>query len=85
MPREALQITSILADNPFTTPPSIDDLIAFINELGYPTTVEFLSKVVTNNVYLPWWVVITIINMCLTGKTSGYERPRAPVIQILWE
>nr|GFC61293.1 hypothetical protein [Tanacetum cinerariifolium] len=22
--------------------------------------------------------------MCLTGKTSGYERPRAPVLQILW-
>nr|GEY26533.1 hypothetical protein [Tanacetum cinerariifolium] len=26
----------------------------------------------------------TIINLCLTGKTSGYERPRAPVLQILW-
>ncbi|GJW62605.1 hypothetical protein Tco_0111940 [Tanacetum coccineum] len=22
--------------------------------------------------------------MCLTGKTSGFERPRAPVLQILW-
>nr|GEW80477.1 integrase, catalytic region, zinc finger, CCHC-type, peptidase aspartic, catalytic [Tanacetum cinerariifolium] len=26
----------------------------------------------------------TIINVCLTGKTSGFERPRAPVLQILW-
>ncbi|GJX37714.1 retrovirus-related pol polyprotein from transposon TNT 1-94 [Tanacetum coccineum] len=26
----------------------------------------------------------TIINLCLTGKTSGFERPRAPVLQILW-
>ncbi|GKE08020.1 hypothetical protein Tco_1411571, partial [Tanacetum coccineum] len=23
-------------------------------------------------------------NLCLTGKTSGFERPRAPVLQILW-
>nr|GEX08460.1 hypothetical protein [Tanacetum cinerariifolium] len=26
----------------------------------------------------------TIINLCLTEKTSGFERPRAPVLQILW-
>nr|GEV86373.1 hypothetical protein [Tanacetum cinerariifolium] len=26
----------------------------------------------------------TIINLCLTGKTSGFERPRAPVLRILW-
>nr|GEX36456.1 hypothetical protein [Tanacetum cinerariifolium] len=26
----------------------------------------------------------TIINLCLTGKTSGFERPRAPVLKIIW-
>ncbi|GJV32388.1 hypothetical protein Tco_1392788 [Tanacetum coccineum] len=26
----------------------------------------------------------TIINLCLTGKTLGFERPRALVLQILW-
>nr|GFA69799.1 E-beta-farnesene synthase [Tanacetum cinerariifolium] len=26
----------------------------------------------------------TITNMCLMGKTSRFERPRAPVLQILW-
>nr|GFC85411.1 hypothetical protein [Tanacetum cinerariifolium] len=25
-----------------------------------------------------WRALITIINVCLTGKTSGFERPRAP-------
>ncbi|GJT76560.1 hypothetical protein Tco_1043285 [Tanacetum coccineum] len=29
-------------------------------------------------------VLTTIINLCLTGKTSGFKRPRAPVLQILW-
>nr|GEW66377.1 hypothetical protein [Tanacetum cinerariifolium] len=26
----------------------------------------------------------TIINLCLMGKTLGFERPRAPMLQILW-
>ncbi|GJV32838.1 hypothetical protein Tco_1393238 [Tanacetum coccineum] len=31
-----------------------------------------------------WRALTTIINLCLTGKTSGFERPRALVLQILW-
>ncbi|GJW57154.1 hypothetical protein Tco_0103885 [Tanacetum coccineum] len=34
--------------------------------------------------FQPWRSQPTIINLCLTGKTSGFERPRAPVLQILW-
>ncbi|GJS39416.1 hypothetical protein Tco_0564459 [Tanacetum coccineum] len=45
--------------------------------------VKHLTKVVTNDMFQPWRVLTTIINLCLTGKTSGFERPRAPVLQIL--
>ncbi|GJR57703.1 hypothetical protein Tco_1499865 [Tanacetum coccineum] len=38
----------------------------------------------TNDMYQPWRALATIINLCLTGKTSGFKRPRAPVLQILW-
>ncbi|GJR06682.1 hypothetical protein Tco_0529666 [Tanacetum coccineum] len=38
----------------------------------------------TNDMYQPWRTLATIINLCLMGKTSGFERPRAPVLQILW-
>nr|GEX97772.1 histone deacetylase 14 [Tanacetum cinerariifolium] len=34
--------------------------------------------------FQPWRALTTIINLCLTGKTSGFERPRASVLQILW-
>nr|GFB20061.1 E-beta-farnesene synthase [Tanacetum cinerariifolium] len=37
-----------------------------------------------NDMFQPWRALITIINLCLTGKTSGFKRPRAPVLQILW-
>nr|GEU57859.1 E-beta-farnesene synthase [Tanacetum cinerariifolium] len=43
-----------------------------------------LSDVVTNDMFQPWRALTTIINLCLTGKTSGFERPRASVLQILW-
>nr|GEY63988.1 Gag-Pol polyprotein [Tanacetum cinerariifolium] len=82
--REALQITPINRNQAFTAPPSIDGLIEFVNQLDYPKLVMNLLTVVTNDLFQPWRALLTIINLCLTGKTSGFERPRAPVLQILW-
>ncbi|GKA68387.1 hypothetical protein Tco_0768304, partial [Tanacetum coccineum] len=50
----------------------------------YLKEVIHLSNVTTNDMFQPWRALTTIINLCLTGKTSGFERPRAPVLQILW-
>ncbi|GKB45040.1 hypothetical protein Tco_0889982 [Tanacetum coccineum] len=38
----------------------------------------------TNNLYQPWRAILSMINQCLTGKTSGFDRPRYPVLQMLW-
>nr|GEY42278.1 monodehydroascorbate reductase [Tanacetum cinerariifolium] len=67
--------------NAFSPPPTPDALINFVNDLGYSKVVRNLSNVVTNDMFQS---SRTIINLCLTGKTSGFERPRAPVLQILW-
>ncbi|GJV12382.1 hypothetical protein Tco_1353923 [Tanacetum coccineum] len=32
----------------------------------------------------PWRAILTLINQCLTGKTSGGDKPRHPVLQMLW-
>nr|GEW76828.1 retrovirus-related Pol polyprotein from transposon TNT 1-94 [Tanacetum cinerariifolium] len=82
--RDALQITPVNNNKAFSSPPSSDALINFVNELGYSKLVRNLSNVVTNDMFQPWRALTTIINLCLTGKTSGFERPRAPVLQILW-
>ncbi|GJR28713.1 retrovirus-related pol polyprotein from transposon TNT 1-94 [Tanacetum coccineum] len=82
--RDALQITPVDNNNAFSSPPTLDVLIKFVNDLGYPKVVRTLSDVVTNDMFQPWRALTTIINLCLTGKTSGFERPRAPVLQILW-
>nr|GEW12453.1 integrase, catalytic region, zinc finger, CCHC-type, peptidase aspartic, catalytic [Tanacetum cinerariifolium] len=82
--REALQITPVNHNQAFAAPPSIDGLIDFVNQLGYPKLVVNLSIVVTNDLFQPWRALLTIINLCLMGKTSGFKRPRAPMLHILW-
>nr|GEW43209.1 monodehydroascorbate reductase [Tanacetum cinerariifolium] len=82
--KDALQITPAINNQAFTSPSSSDALINFVNELGYPKLVRNLSNVITNDMFQPWRALTTIINLCLMGKTSGFERPRAPVLQILW-
>ncbi|GJY18497.1 hypothetical protein Tco_0389988 [Tanacetum coccineum] len=68
----------------FLPPPTPDALIKFVNDLGYPRFVRTLLDVVTNDMFQPWRALTTVINLCLTGNTSGFERLRAPVLQILW-
>ncbi|GJW08097.1 hypothetical protein Tco_1570520 [Tanacetum coccineum] len=82
--RDALQITPVDNNRAFSSPPTPDTLVEFVNKLGYPKEVRHLSNVTTNDMFQPWRALTTIINLCLTGKTSGFERPRAPVLQILW-
>ncbi|GJU13683.1 putative ribonuclease H-like domain-containing protein [Tanacetum coccineum] len=43
--RDALQITPVDNNNPFSSPPTPDALINFVNELGYPKVVKTLSAV----------------------------------------
>ncbi|GJX76436.1 hypothetical protein Tco_0323247 [Tanacetum coccineum] len=82
--RDALRITPVNNNKAFSSPLTQDTLINFVNDLGYPKKVKHLSNVVTNDMFQPWRALTTIINLCLMGKTYGFERPRAPVLQILW-
>nr|GEU71988.1 hypothetical protein [Tanacetum cinerariifolium] len=66
---EALQITPVNRNQSFATPPSINGLVDFVNQLGYPKLVINLSTIVTNDLFQPWRALLTIINLCLTGKT----------------
>nr|GEX03900.1 monodehydroascorbate reductase [Tanacetum cinerariifolium] len=82
--RDALQITPVDNNNAFSSPPTPDARINFVNDLGYPKVVRNLFDVGTNDTFQPWRALTTIINLCLTGKTLGFERPRAPMLQIVW-
>ncbi|GJS14003.1 hypothetical protein Tco_0408475, partial [Tanacetum coccineum] len=82
--RKALAITPVNPTHPFELPPSGDTVIDFVNELGYPEPVEIVSNIRVNYVYQPWRAILSLINQCLTGKTSGSDKPIHPVLQMLW-
>ncbi|GKE32096.1 hypothetical protein Tco_1451418, partial [Tanacetum coccineum] len=82
--RKALAITHVNPTHPFELPPSGNTVIDFVNELGYPEPVEIVSNIRVNYVYQPWRAILSLINQCLTGKTSGSDKPRHPVLQMLW-
>nr|GEX92783.1 hypothetical protein [Tanacetum cinerariifolium] len=82
--RDALDITLTNDNNPFMSPPSSDIVIEDVNTLGYPSTLRNVSAMSVNSLYQPWKAILSMINMCLTGKTVGYDRTRHPVLQILW-
>ncbi|GJW88054.1 hypothetical protein Tco_0163394 [Tanacetum coccineum] len=82
--RDALDITPTNNNNPFVAPPSSDIVIDYVNTLEYPSMLRNVFVMSVNALYQPWRAVLSMINMCLTGKIAGYDRPRYPVLQILW-
>nr|GEU61428.1 monodehydroascorbate reductase [Tanacetum cinerariifolium] len=81
--KDPLQITPVDNNHSFSSPPTPNVLINFVNDLGYPKVVRTLSTIVTNDMHQPWRALTTIIYLCLTGMTLGFKRPRALVLQIL--
>ncbi|GJZ00567.1 hypothetical protein Tco_0517996 [Tanacetum coccineum] len=77
-------ITPADAAHPFVSPPAGEKVMDFVNELGYPEPINFVSKRHVNNLYQPWRAILSMINQCLTGKTSGSDKPIHPVLQMLW-
>ncbi|GKA88739.1 hypothetical protein Tco_0810503 [Tanacetum coccineum] len=74
--RDALDITPSNDNNPFVALPLSDIVIEYVNTLGYPCTLRNVSAMSVNALYQPWRAILSMINMCLTSKTAGYDRPR---------
>nr|GEV61943.1 hypothetical protein [Tanacetum cinerariifolium] len=77
--RDPLEITPIDQAHQFVSPPSGDIIMDFVNQLGYTEVIYFLSRMAVNNLYQPWRAILSMINQCLTGKTSGHDRLRYPL------
>nr|GEV90975.1 hypothetical protein [Tanacetum cinerariifolium] len=80
----ALGITLKDSAHLFMSPPAGNMVIDFVNKLDYLEELHFVSKMYVNNLYQPWTTILTMINQCLIGKTFGSDKPRYPVLQMLW-
>ncbi|GJX39066.1 retrovirus-related pol polyprotein from transposon TNT 1-94, partial [Tanacetum coccineum] len=74
--RDALQITPVDTNNAFSSPPTPDALIKFVNDLGYPRVVRTLSDVVTNDMFQPFTKLIVYY---LQSKHKFHPRPGSPL------
>ncbi|GJW09958.1 hypothetical protein Tco_1575785 [Tanacetum coccineum] len=74
--RDALRITPIDPDHPFTLPAPKKEIISFFNELGCSKTIRTMSALRTNDMYKPWRTLLRMINKCLTRKAIAYDCPR---------
>ncbi|GKD20563.1 hypothetical protein Tco_1222266, partial [Tanacetum coccineum] len=82
--REILQICPCLPNQDFVELPSEDDLLSFIKELGYSGNCEMFSTIRTDKMHQPWRTFVAIINRCISGKSTGLDRPKELRAQILW-
>nr|GEV85519.1 retrovirus-related Pol polyprotein from transposon TNT 1-94 [Tanacetum cinerariifolium] len=74
--RDALQITPVNDNNAFSSPPTPDALINFVNDLGYPKVVKNLSDIVTNDMFQ---LFTKMIIYYLQSKHKFHPRPDSPL------
>ncbi|GJY28300.1 hypothetical protein Tco_0404067 [Tanacetum coccineum] len=70
---DALNITPANDNNPFVAPPSSDDVIEYVNTIGYPIMLRNVSAMSVNALYQPWRAVLSMINMCLTEFVQSIQ------------
>ncbi|GKB88930.1 hypothetical protein Tco_0961202 [Tanacetum coccineum] len=68
----------------FIAPPLEEELVTFIQELGYSGRCNMLSAIHTDQMHQPWRTFVAIINRCISRKTTGLDSLRESQAQILW-
>ncbi|GKC22707.1 hypothetical protein Tco_1024857, partial [Tanacetum coccineum] len=80
--RKILDICPRVPNEDFVAPPSEEDLLAFLNELGYKGPLDHLARMFVDHMHQPWRTLATIINKILSGKASSNDRLRQS--RVLW-
>nr|GFA80674.1 hypothetical protein [Tanacetum cinerariifolium] len=71
--REMLHISPRIPNQSFAELPSEEEILDFLRFLGHSHEIRYLTDVNVNKLYQPWRSFASVINKCLTGKSSGVE------------
>nr|GFC39227.1 hypothetical protein [Tanacetum cinerariifolium] len=82
--REMLHICSRIPNQPFADLPTEEEILDFLRFLGHSHDIRYLTDVNVNKLYQPWRSFASVINKCLTGKSSGVDSFRLSQAQMLW-
>nr|GEZ48098.1 hypothetical protein [Tanacetum cinerariifolium] len=82
--REMLHISLRIPNQPFADLPTEEESLDFLRFLGHSQDIRYLTDVNVNKLYQPWRSFASVINKCLTGKSSGVDSFRLSQAQMLW-
>nr|GFA66200.1 hypothetical protein [Tanacetum cinerariifolium] len=82
--REMLHISPRILSQSFAELPFEDEILEFLRYVGHSDEIRYLTDVNVNKLYQPWRSFASVINKCLTGKSSGIDSFRLSQAQILW-
>nr|GEY55960.1 hypothetical protein [Tanacetum cinerariifolium] len=68
--REMLHISPRTPNQPFADLPTEEEVLDFLRFLGHSHDIRYLTDVNVNKLYQPWRSFASVINKCLTGKSS---------------
>nr|GFC49201.1 hypothetical protein [Tanacetum cinerariifolium] len=71
--REMLHIRPRIPNQPFTDLPTEEEVLDFLRFLRHSHDIHYLTDVNVNKLYQPWRSFASVINKCLTGKSSGVD------------
>nr|GEY79953.1 hypothetical protein [Tanacetum cinerariifolium] len=80
--REMLHVSPRILNQPFANLPTEEEVLDFLRFLGHSQDIRYLTDVNVNK--LPWRSFASVINKCLTGKSSGVDSFRLSQAQMLW-
>nr|GFD23328.1 hypothetical protein [Tanacetum cinerariifolium] len=82
--RKMLHICPRLPGQTFDELPFEEEILAFLRFLGHNEEIRKLTDVNINKLRQPWRSFATIINKCLSGKSTRYDSLQLSQAQILW-
>nr|GFB41536.1 hypothetical protein [Tanacetum cinerariifolium] len=82
--REMLHISPRIPSQSFAELPFEEEILEFLWSLGHSDEIRHLTDVNVNKLYQPWRSFTSVINKCLTDKSSGIDSFRLSQAQILW-
>nr|GFB94275.1 hypothetical protein [Tanacetum cinerariifolium] len=82
--REMLHVSPRIPNQPFADLPTEEEVLDFLRFLGHSQDIYYLTNVNVNKLYQPWRSFASVINKCLTGKSSGVDSFRLSQAQMLW-
>nr|GFA60176.1 hypothetical protein [Tanacetum cinerariifolium] len=71
--REMLHISPRIPSQSFAELPSEEEILEFLRNLGHSHEIRHLTVVNVNKLYQPWISFASVINKCLTSKSSGID------------